>query len=138
MLEGEQVRKVRLFIAMSLDGYIADKEGSVHWLEGQGDSHEDIDVYSEFVKDIDTILMGWNTYHQVVTEFSPNEWIYSDFLTYVFTHRKCSSTEKIRFINENPIDFIKKLRLEKVRNGVANQIETDGEKRISKDDVSVK
>ena len=123
---------------MSLDGYIADKEGSVHWLEGQGDSHEDIDVYSEFVKDIDTILMGWNTYHQVVTEFSPNEWIYSDFLTYVFTHRKCSSTEKIRFINENPIDFIKKLRLEKVRNGVANQIETDGEKRISKDDVSVK
>ena len=53
-------------------------------------------------------------------------------------HRKCSSTEKIRFINENPIDFIKKLRLEKVRNGVANQIETDGEKRISKDDVSVK
>ena len=115
MLEGEQMRKVRLFIAMSLDGYIADKEGSVHWLEGQGDSHEDIDVYSEFVKDIDTILMGWNTYHQVVTEFSPNEWIYSDFLTYVFTHRKCSSTEKIRFINENPIDFIKKLRLEKVR-----------------------
>ena len=28
--------------------------------------------------------------------------------------------------------------LEKVRNGVANQIETDREKRISKDDISVK
>lgn len=107
------MRKVRLFIAISLDGYIADKEGGVHWLEGQEDTHEDIDVYSEFVKDIDTILMGWNTYRQVITELSPDEWIYSDFLTYVFTHRKCSSTEKIRFVNENPIDFIKKLRLEK-------------------------
>lgn len=70
------MRKVKLFIATSLDGYIADADGSVHWLEGQGDSHEDIDVYSEFVKDIDTILMGWNTYHQVITELSPNEWIY--------------------------------------------------------------
>lgn len=30
------MRKVRLFIAISLDGYIADKEGGVHWLEGQG------------------------------------------------------------------------------------------------------
>ena len=28
--------------------------------------------------------------------------------------------------------------LEKVRNGVANQIETDREKRTSKDDISVK
>ncbi len=28
--------------------------------------------------------------------------------------------------------------LEKVRNGVANQIETDREKRISKDDISVR
>lgn len=89
------MRKVRLFIAISLDGYIADKEGGVHWLEGQGDTHEDIDVYSEFVKDIDTILMGWNTYRQVITELSPDEWIYSDFLTYVFTYRKCSSTEKL-------------------------------------------
>lgn len=61
----------------------------------KGDTHEDIDVYSEFVKDIDTILMGWNTYRQVITELSPDEWIYSDFLTYVFTHRKCSSTEKL-------------------------------------------
>ena len=64
------MRTVSLVIAMSLDGYIADNKGRVDWLKGQGDDNEKMDIYSEFVKDIDTVLMGWNTYHQVVTELS--------------------------------------------------------------------
>lgn len=61
------MRKVILFIAVSLDGYIADKSGGVGWLHGQGGDSENVDTYSEFIKEIDTVLMGWNTYHQVVT-----------------------------------------------------------------------
>lgn len=30
------MRNVILFIAMSLDGYIADRDGGVGWLNGQG------------------------------------------------------------------------------------------------------
>ncbi len=30
------MRKLNLFIAMSLDGYIADDNGGVEWLNGQG------------------------------------------------------------------------------------------------------
>ena len=57
---------------MSLDGYIADESGGVDWLTGHGDEKMP-DVYSEFAKDIDTVLMGWNTYHQIVTELSPGK-----------------------------------------------------------------
>ena len=34
------MRKVSLFIAMSLDGYIADKKGGVDWLNGQDSGTE--------------------------------------------------------------------------------------------------
>lgn len=106
------MRRVSLFIAMSLDGYIADREGGVGWLEGQGDDQENMDSYAVFVRDIDTILMGWNTYHQIVTELSPDEWIYGDFMTYVITHNEHSSSEKIRFTDETPVDLVKRLREE--------------------------
>lgn len=104
------MRKISLFIAMSLDGYIADSKGSVDWLKGQGNDNENIDVYSEFVKNIDTILMGWNTYHQIVTELSPKEWLYKDFTTYVITHNEQTSSEKIRFVNIDPVYLTKNLK----------------------------
>ena len=106
----ERVKKVSLFIAMSLDGYIADSKGGVSWLTGQDDDSENIDSYSEFVKDIDTILMGRNTYHQLITELSPDVWVYDDFITYVITHEENVSSDKIIFANENPGDLIKKLK----------------------------
>ena len=106
------MRKVSLFIAMSLDGYIADSNGDVNWLEGCGDDSENIDSYSEFIKDIDTVLMGWNTYYQVAFELSPKEWIYKNLTTYVFTHRDCNSSEKIKFLNEDVCQFLKKIKSE--------------------------
>ena len=106
------MRKISLFIAMSLDGYIADSKGGVDWLNGQGNDDENIDTYSEFSKTIDTILMGWNTYHQIVTELSPNEWVYKEFTTYVITHNEHTSSEKIHFVNINPVELVKRLKEE--------------------------
>lgn len=110
------MRKISLFIAMSLDGYIADRKGGVDWLKGQGNDNENVDTYSEFVKNVDTILMGWNTYHQIVTELSPKEWVYNDFTTYVITHNEHASSEKIRFANINPASLVKRLKDESGKN----------------------
>lgn len=109
--------KVTLFIAMSLDGYIADKDGGVDWLNGQEEDGENMDTYSEFIKTIDTIIMGWNTYHQVITELSPEEWVYPEQISYVITHREIPSTERIRFTSESPCDLVKRLR-EEEGNGI--------------------
>ena len=46
------MRKVILYIAMSLDGFIASKDGKVDWLHGQNVDEENIDTYSSFIKDV--------------------------------------------------------------------------------------
>lgn len=104
------MRKVVLFIAMSLDGYLADSEGKVGWLGGQGNDEEMIDSYSEFVEHVDTVVMGWNTYYQVVTELSPEEWVYGNLDSYVVTHRDCPSGERIQFTGKEPCSLVRELK----------------------------
>lgn len=104
------MRKVKLFIAMSLDGYIADKNGSVHFLQGHEENTESGDAYLEFIKEIDTVLMGWNTYHQIVTELSKDNWVYDNLLTYVFTHREQKDASNILFTNKNLVELIQGLK----------------------------
>lgn len=56
--------------------------------------------------------MSFNTYHQIVTELSPNKWIYNDLMSYVITHKTINSTDRIIFTNESPAELIKKLKEE--------------------------
>ncbi|MCW6652230.1 dihydrofolate reductase family protein [Aerococcaceae bacterium NML210727] len=104
------MRKVKLFIAMSVDGYIADKNGGVGFLKGHEDSLETEDTYSKFIKNIDIVLMGWNTYNQIITELSPDNWVYDNLLTYVFTHRKEKDSKNIIFTSDKLVDLIEKLK----------------------------
>lgn len=106
------MRKVILFIAMSLDGYIAQKDGNVDWLSGQEPENDDMMTYQEFIRGIDTVIIGWNTYDQIVTELSPDEWIYKDLTSYILTHKELPDTENIKFVNENVCELVDKLRQE--------------------------
>lgn len=49
-------RRVQLFIACSLDGFIARVDGGIDWLFGDADYG-----YTEFVAGVDTVLMGRRT-----------------------------------------------------------------------------
>lgn len=109
------MRKAVLFIAMSLDGYIADADGGVDWLCGQESDIETEDRWSEFVKEVDTVLMGWNTYHQIVTELSPQAWVYGALTSYVFTHHKQPSAEQIHFVQEAPCSLLRRLKKQEGR-----------------------
>ncbi len=109
------MRQVTLFIAMSLDGYIADRAGNIDWLSGQVPGADDMVSYQNFIKEIDTVIMGWNTYHQIVSELSPDEWPYHGLKSYVVTHRQLPSTREIQYVNEDVGRLVKTLRSAKGR-----------------------
>ena len=71
------MRKINLFIASSLDGYIARSDGSVDWLPENTASG-----YERFIKSIDTVVMGKKTYDQVLTF---GDYPYKDKKSYVLT-----------------------------------------------------
>lgn len=55
-----------VFIATSLDGYIARPDGSIDWLTERGERAGDTG-YDEFMASIDTVVVGRNTYERVLT-----------------------------------------------------------------------
>ncbi len=52
-----------LYIATSLDGYIAGSDGNVDWLPSDPDNDYG---YGEFLESVEVLIMGNNTYRQVL------------------------------------------------------------------------
>lgn len=105
------MRKAVLYIAMSLDGYIADKNGGVGWLSGHG-TEETPGSYDTFAESVDTVIMGWNTYEQIATELSPDSRVYEGMQSYIVTHRKQTAKDGILFTDESPVSLIERLKRE--------------------------
>lgn len=98
--------KTILYIASSLDGYIARADGSIDWLS-MVDSEETDYGYAEFYAGVDAIAMGSRTYEQVL---GFGDWPYPDKQTFVFTHRPLVRiAQDVSFTSQNPDDFIAEL-----------------------------
>jgi dihydrofolate reductase len=72
-----------VYIAMSLDGFIAAKDGDLSWLEVVKAEGEDYG-YAAFMASIDAILIGRNTYDTVPTF---GAWPFEGKRVVVLTHR---------------------------------------------------
>lgn len=103
-------RDIILYIATSLDGYIAKNDGSVDWLLGESSNLNIDNGYNEFYSSIDTVVMGRTTYEQVINELSPDIWVYEGKKCYVATSVKRQSNEKVEFVSEDITKFIKGLK----------------------------
>lgn len=57
--------KNSVFIATSLDGYIADKEGGIDWLDTIPEINTVDSGYAEFTSNIDALVMGRSTFETV-------------------------------------------------------------------------
>ena len=91
--------KIVLYLAMSVDGYLADEQGGVDWLVGDDSEPDAPGSYPAFLDTVDAIVMGWTTYHQLVTELSPDSWPYEGRSCYVVTHRQEENRKDISFWN---------------------------------------
>jgi dihydrofolate reductase len=93
---------VQLYIASSLDGFIADPGGGVGWLEKFGADGED-HGYADFLTEVGAVVMGANTYEQ---ELERANW-HHRVPTWVFTHRDLPTPEAadIRFTHA-PVDEV--------------------------------
>lgn len=58
--------KASVFIATSLDGFIARPDGDIDWL-GEPDENEEDHGYEAFMASIDYLVMGRNTYEKVLS-----------------------------------------------------------------------
>ncbi len=69
--------KVSVFIATSLDGFIARPDGNIDWLNRANAAVPDGEDcgYGNFIETVDTIVMGRNTFEQVLTF---DQWAYGD------------------------------------------------------------
>ncbi len=111
--------KVSVYIATSLDGFIARKNGDIDWLSG-GEGSEDYG-YAEFMSTVDFIVMGRNTYEKVLTF---GGWPYQKKVI-VLTGRDLpvppDLTEKVERLHLSPAELIGELQSRDIR-----QIYLDG------------
>ena len=88
--------KITLFIASSLDGYIARESGDIDWLPENTASG-----YDDFFKTVDTVVMGKKTYEQVLTF---GAYPYKNKKSFVFTRNsdqiKDENTDFVSNINK--------------------------------------
>jgi dihydrofolate reductase len=94
--------KVVLFIACSLDGYIAGRDDDIGWLFDDEDYH-----YSKFLASIDTVLMGRRTY-DLMLQMGP--FPYAGKECFVFTRTLMGGDENVEFVNQPVNEFIDLLR----------------------------
>ena len=93
------MRKIKLFIASSLDGFIARENSGIDWLF-TGDYG-----YAKFYNSIDTVLMGRKTY-ELSLKLGES---YKGKRAIVFTKQKnLKKLENVDFVS-NVVDFTKKL-----------------------------
>jgi dihydrofolate reductase len=102
--------KIILYIATSIDGYIADQNGNVDWLPQPTEVAEDFG-YESLLERIKIIIMGSKSYEQILTF---GDWTWKDKETYVFSSKSSKAPcDNIFFEHSMAADFITKLKLAK-------------------------
>ena len=108
------MRKIRLYTAASLDGFIAREDESLDWLDNFPHIEGEDYGYQAFYDSIDTTLMGNATYRLVQGFDVP--FPYPDKTNYVFTRdATLTQDEHVKYVSGDIIAFTENLKQEEGR-----------------------
>ena len=99
--------KIILNLAVSLDGYIADKDGGYDWIVGDSNSilnTENKWSHDKFLENIDVVVMGKKCFDQDMHKE------YQDKEVYIATSKEIEDFENYHFINGDIVKEVEKLK----------------------------
>ncbi len=109
------MRTLSIFIASSLDGYIAQANDDLSFLKLVEKEGEDYG-YAHFTSTIDTIILGRKTYDWVLKEIGSSHYDNGDRKVYVITRTTKPDAGKTTFYTGNLSDLIVQLKSENGKN----------------------
>jgi dihydrofolate reductase len=109
------MRKLSLFIATSLDGYIAQPNDDLSFLKLVEKEGEDYG-YAEFTANIDTIILGRKTYDYVLKETGSSHYDNGQRNVYVITRIQKPSVGRTTFYTGNLTELVLRLKSESGKN----------------------
>ncbi|MEO0843599.1 MAG: dihydrofolate reductase family protein [Cyanobacteria bacterium J06643_5] len=102
------MRKLKYYVACSVDGFIAREDGSFNDFVMEG---EVVNDYIESFKLFDIVLMGRKTYEIGLSEGKTNP--YPMMKSYVFSRSmKASPDENVELVSDNGIELVRSLKNE--------------------------
>ncbi len=105
------MRTLILYIATSLDGYIAKPDDDLSFLKLVEKEGEDYG-YAEFTANVDTIILGRKTYDWVAKEMGPSYYDNGNRNVYVITRTERPDMGKTTFYTENLTELVQRLKNE--------------------------
>ena len=109
------MRKLSLFIATSLDGYIAKPNDDLSFLKLVEKEGEDYG-YAKFTETIDTIILGRKTYDYVLKEIGASHYDNGKRNVFVITRTEKPSVGKTTFYTGNLTELVQRLKSESGKN----------------------
>jgi dihydrofolate reductase len=109
------MRKLSLYIAMSLDGYIAKPDDDLRFLKIVEKEGEDYG-YEQFITDVDTIIIGRRTYDYVLNEMGSSHYDNGQRDVYVITRTERPPKGRTLFYSGNLRELVNRLKNEKGKN----------------------
>jgi dihydrofolate reductase len=106
-------RKLFIYLAMSLDGYIAKEDGDISWLDKYLVEGEDYG-YSNFINSVNTVIVGRKTYDKVISMI--NDFPHKTKDCYIITHSSLPAEGNIKFFNGNLKTLVEELKANEGKN----------------------